>query len=391
LTTITNKATGMVTPITQDFYYYKAVQNSEQNSGAYIFRPTDLDPVLACNSQPQVQVVSGPVVSEVRTVCGWLAQTVRLVNNEGFAEFEFQTDSIPMSDNVGKEVITRFTTNIRSNSVWFTDSNGREFQTRKRNYRPTWNLTVTEPVAGNYYPINAAAFLRDSATQLSVLNDRSQGVSSMNDGELEIMIHRRLLQDDGRGVGEPLNETDGIRPYPNPDRIGTGLHITGSHYVIVDVPANSLQYVRKLQSRVFAPYVLGFTPLKTSVNQWVSSHATTQSFLQADLPVNVELMTLQPVTGGTILRLAHAFGVGEDSKLSNPVTVDLSALFSNVTINVIEEVSLTTNQHVNQMRPLNWNIENDAKASIPFAVVPFDGETVTINPMDVRTFLFTTK
>jgi hypothetical protein len=36
------------------------------------------------------------------------------------------------------------------------------------------------------------------------------------------MFHRRLLQDDSRGVGEPLNETDGIDPYPNPNRRGTG-------------------------------------------------------------------------------------------------------------------------------------------------------------------------
>ncbi len=40
-----------------------------------------------------------------------------------------------------------------------------------------------------------------------MLNDRSQGGSSLNSGEVEIMIHRRLIKDDDRGVGEPLNET----------------------------------------------------------------------------------------------------------------------------------------------------------------------------------------
>ncbi len=38
------------------------------------------------------------------------------------------------------------------------------------------------------------------------MNDRAQGGSSINEGELELMIHRRTRLDDSRGVGEPLNE-----------------------------------------------------------------------------------------------------------------------------------------------------------------------------------------
>ena len=42
------------------------------------------------------------------------------------------------------------------------------------------------------------------------------GCTSLADGELELMVHRRLLSDDGKGVGEALNETDGITPYDQP-------------------------------------------------------------------------------------------------------------------------------------------------------------------------------
>jgi len=50
-----------------------------------------------------------------------------------------------------------------------------EPQERLINYRPSWPLTVTEPVAGNYYPLNAAAYITDSTAQFTVVSDRSQG------------------------------------------------------------------------------------------------------------------------------------------------------------------------------------------------------------------------
>ena len=48
-------------------------------------------------------------------------------------------------------------------------------------------------VAGNYVPVNAFTYLTDvtSGTTLNVVTDRTQGVASMADGELEIMVHRR--------------------------------------------------------------------------------------------------------------------------------------------------------------------------------------------------------
>lgn len=74
---------------------------------------------------------------------------------------------------------------------------------------PTWNYTITEPVAGNYVPVNGFTYLRDvnTGSTMSIVTDRSQGGASIADGSLEVMIQRRLQHDDGRGVGEPLNET----------------------------------------------------------------------------------------------------------------------------------------------------------------------------------------
>lgn len=92
---------------------------------------------------------------------------------------------------IGKEVITRYKTQLLTASEWYTDSNGRRLIRRVRNQRKTWNLTVTEPVAGNYYPITSAAIVLGNKHQVTVITDRPQGASSMVDGELEIMVSLR--------------------------------------------------------------------------------------------------------------------------------------------------------------------------------------------------------
>lgn len=65
---------------------------------------------------------------------------------------------------------------------------------------------MNQPV-GNYYPINFGIYLKDKSKEFSILVDRVVGSSNIIDGQLELMIHRRLLKDDSRGVAEALNET----------------------------------------------------------------------------------------------------------------------------------------------------------------------------------------
>jgi hypothetical protein len=43
---------------------------------------------------------------------------------------------------------------------------------------------------------------------MTVMNDRSQGGSVIDEGKIELMQNRRLFKDDERGVDEALNETD---------------------------------------------------------------------------------------------------------------------------------------------------------------------------------------
>jgi hypothetical protein len=66
------------------------------------------------------------------------------------------------NSHTGKEVTINVETNIKNNEEFYTDSNGLHMQHRKINERPTWDLNITQPVAGNYYPINPIISLNDS-------------------------------------------------------------------------------------------------------------------------------------------------------------------------------------------------------------------------------------
>ena len=75
----------------------------------------------------------------------------------------------------GKEIVLRYASDLQSERELYTDANGREMQRRVRDERPTWQLNVTEPVAGNFYPVTAAAYIQDDARMLTVHTDRAQG------------------------------------------------------------------------------------------------------------------------------------------------------------------------------------------------------------------------
>jgi len=387
LSQVTDVMTGTVTPFAQNFYWYHSFQqDGQQNSGAYIFRPQDPnDAGTPVSTSATVRVVSGDISSEVQqTFAPWLTQTIRLGVNSTEIQFEYTVGPIPVDDKQGKEIITRYTTNIASNSTFYTDSNGREWQQRVRNQRPSWKWNPTQPVAGNYYPVNAGIWLADNDNALSILNDRSQGGTSLRDGEIELMVHRRLTKDDGRGVGEPLNE---------PGLDGKGLIITGLHYAQLAKTSNIASVTRQLQQRVYAYLHQAYAPLDSKVSDYLLTHNSQFTALNAALPVNVELMSAYMTSANTLLiRLAHNFGVGEDEKLSQPVTLDLTQIFiAQLQPTSITEVSLTANQTPQDIinNQLKWNIqgeEKDENKKSRRQVVA--GTQITINPAEIRTFIF---
>jgi len=183
---------GVKAHLAQQFIFYEgAIGNNEEymnrSSGAYIFRPNNTEKLIA--NRATVEVFRGALVEEVHQRFNeWLSQVVRVYKHEYHVEFEWMVGAIPVDDKIGKEVITRFLTDITSNGTFYTDSNGREMIKRIRDYRETWNLRLDEKIAGNYYPVTTKIAIEDAKLRMAVLTDRAQGGSSIFDGSLELMV-----------------------------------------------------------------------------------------------------------------------------------------------------------------------------------------------------------
>ncbi|KAL6111177.1 man2b1 [Pungitius sinensis] len=378
LSGLSNLETKQTIKLTQNFFWYNASDGnnskSNQPSGAYIFRPNSSTPFLV-SPTAKTEVVQTPLLQEVRQwFSPWVSQVVRLHADSRALELEWTVGPVPIQDHLGKEVITRLDTSIKTAEYFYTDSNGREVLQRKKDFRPTWTLRQSEPVAGNYHPINSRAFIKDDEDQLTVVTDRSQGGGSLHNGSLEIMLHRRLLYDDVRGVAEPLNETSSVFP--------EGLVVRGRLLLSLQRPAGAADAHRPLAQQEVLQPTLTFTDGELHPNTRLQF-----SGLQAALPPAVHLLTLTRWDEDSVLlRLEHQFQRRESKVNSGPVTVNLQKLFSTLEVLGASELNLSANQWKDQMTRLDWTPQTEEK---PLLKRPGDPSAleVTLMPMEIRTFL----
>ena len=197
------------------------------------------------------------------------------------------------------------------------------------------------------------------------------------------MIHRRITKDDGRGVGEPLNE---------PGLDGKGLIVTGTTVVHLAPLGDAAYYARSTANALYSPLHQSYAPITQSVTDYIGSHETSVSYLKTDLPPQVELITLQAFTAGQVLvRLSHSYGVGESAAYSTPVTVDLSSLFL-LPISGVQEMYLSAALPKGSRTQLTWNTtegEGEVLGRLQLRKAAPSVFNVTIKPAEVRTFLCT--
>lgn len=176
---------------------------SSHGSGAYLFKPIgEAASIVRLGGIMLVTLgeVMQELYSEPRTI--WdnypLVRSARLYTGvsmqANMIEMDYHVEFMESQYN-NKELVVRFNTGLKTNGVFFSDLNG--FQTIKRQ---TYSKI---PLQGNYYPMPSLAFLQCSGgRRFSIHSRQALGVASLMDGCLEVMLERRLTQDDNRGLGQ---------------------------------------------------------------------------------------------------------------------------------------------------------------------------------------------
>ncbi|XP_005006327.1 alpha-mannosidase 2x isoform X3 [Cavia porcellus] len=172
---------------------------SKDKSGAYLFLPDDQAKPYVPKNPPVLRVTEGPFFSEVVACYEHVHQVVRLYNLEGVEGLSLDVSFlVDIRDYVNKELALRIHTDIDSQGTFFTDLNG--FQVQRRRYLKKL------PLQANFYPMPVMAYIQDAQRRLTLHTAQALGVSSLSKGQLEVILDRRLMQDDNRGLGQGLKD-----------------------------------------------------------------------------------------------------------------------------------------------------------------------------------------
>ncbi|CAF4957219.1 unnamed protein product [Pieris macdunnoughi] len=352
---------GVKILVDQNFYFYSQSQQGLQ-SGTYSFRPEKTRPTPV-TERVTYHTIRGSLIKEIRQrFSDWITQVIRLYRGEEFVELEWIVGPVPIGTDVGKEVVSIIRTNISNNGEFYTDSNGRQMMKRS-----CWNETAShqkKSISACFYPVTSRICIDsvNSSVGLCVLTDRAQGGTSYNDGEIELMVHRRLLTDDGFGLEETLNE----------EAFGVGLVVKGRHRIYfgntqeVDDLSFSERAAYHSRKWLYEPWVFMTPGEKINRRKWQNVRNKRYSALRLHgLPRHISIVTLEPWKGGSILlRLENTLekqkGLKPDKEISDDltnshITVELQKIFLQLKIKMVRETTLGANQWLDEARQMDWS------------------------------------
>lgn len=183
--------TGLMTsPIQEDWRVWKVRQG-----GAYLFVPDHQDSYDLLTHDHKI-TDGGFVVS----TSAWKRTVVEKDVSHRFGGKATVIDFVYESeiDEGNQEWFVRFTGPIRNNGTFHTDLNGFNFDTHR--------FRRDLPVQSQVFPMPTLASIQDDQLRMTVLSEHAQGTASMLDGTIDVWLDRRLDQDDGRGLGQGVQD-----------------------------------------------------------------------------------------------------------------------------------------------------------------------------------------
>lgn len=292
---------------------------------------------------------NGPIVNEIRLVANdYLHISIKLYEDLNFIETEWLVGPINVSDNVSKEVIVQYNTDLFSNAEFFTDSNGRQVLKRRLFQRPTWNLNIGDPIASNYYPVTNRIHINDKRHRFTVVTDRAQGGSSLKDGQMELMVHRRLLKMASADLLEPVNEISE----------GRGLVVRGKHRLLFSNSKNKNDSITEKKQVIqfhLQPIILITDASFVGLENWLKLTYKEASFTNT-LPEGIHLLTVEPFGDDSLLlRLENYLDIGDMDQ--NSIYVNLTNIFKTITVKSYKETKLAGNMWKNDYLKYYWKKE----------------------------------
>ncbi|XP_066429405.1 epididymis-specific alpha-mannosidase isoform X2 [Eleutherodactylus coqui] len=401
LVSITDRERNYTVPMTQEFLEYHANGDTGARpiSDNYMFFASGS--AIPAAKSIRLEIVTGKLVTEVRQYFfrdgsqqNYIYATFsRLYHVPDGYDKTLACRPIEQQYRVGplelnREAIIRIKTNLQTNKRIYTDNNA--YQMQAREFKTCYSNTV----ARNYYPMVRTAYIEDDKTRLLLLAERSHGVSSLDNGQVEIMLHRRLWNNMEWDLNYnlTLDDTSVVRP--------TIWLIVGSKEV-----TDSLHQRLGLCLEHKPLVMLGpLTGREKAENRMVDDDPVT-------LPPNIHLQILsipgwryssnhtehmrnlhEAKTRGdadfsrVLLRIQHLYEVDEDPILSKPATINIKALLRGLgTVRLVEERSITGTWDLPTMERWKWKStqrkDNDEKISMK----SMEDCTITVTPKEIRT------
>ncbi|XP_075991333.1 alpha-mannosidase 2-like [Anticarsia gemmatalis] len=211
LKTVVEKETNFEKTV---FIDYGAFRDSHYNTGMFLFNTNVSKPLQDIlrsyrmgKKSKIILIVSGQVSTELITIYGRLLQhTTKIFNLQNCP----LTSAIYLESKIDYEVSPKYresemflsiqTDIINGNPPQiFIDNNSFQYTSRI--------LNISRRVESNMYPITSMAYIEDGKSRLTFITDHAQGVTALQEGQLVVMLDRRVLFDDGRGTDEGLADS----------------------------------------------------------------------------------------------------------------------------------------------------------------------------------------